>query len=88
MAERITLSDGSGCWFDARKSQIWQGVQGEILYQSICLLWVLHRPAKSSHGDCDVVVEIETQEAAAWLSRNGHPIPLAAGLEIPASGKA
>lgn len=88
MAERITFSDGSGRWFDARKSRIWQGAQGEILYQSICLLWVLHRPATSPHEDCDVVVEIETQEAAAWLSRNGHPIPPATGLEVPASGKA
>lgn len=88
MTERITFSDGSGRWFDARKAEVWRGTNDEILYRSICLLWVLHQPAGLPNGEFDVVVEIETQEAAVWLSRNGHPIPPATGLEVPASGKA
>lgn len=73
MAERIILSDGSGRWFDAAKAQMWEGPEGEVLYQSVCLLWVLRRAGPATEGGA--VVEIDDQEAIAWLKRNGHPLP-------------
>jgi hypothetical protein len=83
-SRRITLSDGSGRWFDARKATAWTGADGEVLYQSVCLLWVLSRPAAPPQSPAEAIAEIELEEAARWLSRNGHETPANLAREISA----
>jgi len=85
---RIVLTDGSGRWFDAERAEVfeeatwWDGRnhrscatgsqwEHEALYRTASGRWVLHHWSQYQ-GVPDRWEEIDAEEAARWLSINGH----------------
>lgn len=88
---RITLTDDSGRWFDADKAERfdeetdWNGSNlisrathsqwdHEALYYTAGKRWICERTSQWS-GTLPSYEEITDEEAARWLSINGHEHP-------------
>lgn len=85
---RITLTDGTGRWFDAEKAEYWKeggewdgsnwislatGTQWnhEWLYKTAGNKFILNT-FSNWQGVRDTYTEISKEDAAVWLSINGH----------------